>query len=177
MRKLLLPLVLILGASICVTGCTGHSPTNDKATQPHNGTSKIEKPKQDGQDKAGSPGNPPRILIASEIDKEGNLMLVSYQTVFAQPPNPKLPGAAFNTRILDKVPLKDVKIYDVTGKEVSVEAARQLLGKETPVLASSWGRTLPPFYRKVFKDEMLLFAFPKEAPSWKEIQEPEHPVQ
>ena len=130
-----------------------------------------------GEDKASSPGNPPRILIAAEVDKEDNLVLVSYQIVFAQPPSPKERGAAFNKRILDKVPLKDVKIYDTTGKEVSIEAARKILGKDAPVLASSWGRPLPAFYRKVFKDEMLLFVFPKEAPSWKEIQEPEQPVQ
>jgi hypothetical protein len=129
-----------------------------------------------GQDKAASPGNPPHILIASEIDKEGNLVLVRYQTVFALPANPKVSGAAFNTRILEKVPLKNVKIYGLNGKEVTVDTARKMLGKDTPVLVSSWGRPLPPFYRKVFKNELLLFAFPKEAPSWKEIQEPEQPV-
>jgi hypothetical protein len=126
--------------------------------------------------KPGSPGNPPRILIAREIDEQDDLVLVRYQTVFALPPSPKERGAAFNERYLEKVPLKGVKIYDGNGKEVTVEAARKLLGKETPVLTSPFGRPLPPFYRKVFKDEMLLFAFPKEAPDWKEIQEPEQPV-
>src|SRR5258706_7089366 len=38
-----------------------------------------------GQDKEVAPGNPPVVLIASEIDKDGSLALVQYRTIFIQP--------------------------------------------------------------------------------------------
>jgi hypothetical protein len=171
------PSVLAVLLTLGLVGCSGEgTPKGESGKKGTSVPTNSEPASTKLADEAHSPGNPPGILIASEIDNDGNLVLVSYHTDFALPPNPNLPGTAVNTRILEKVPLKGVKIYDVAGKEVTVEAARKLLGKDTPVLASSWGRPLPPFYRKVFRDEMLLFAFPKEAPSWKEIQEPDHPA-
>jgi hypothetical protein len=68
-------------------------------------------------------------------------------------------------------------IYELLLPFVKKMPARKVLGgKETPILASSWGQQLPPFYRKVFKDDILLFAFPREAPTWKTIEAPEVPV-
>ena len=46
MNRLLLALVLILGACVCVTGCTGNSPTNDKAKQDGKDTSQAKKDKE-----------------------------------------------------------------------------------------------------------------------------------
>ena len=125
-----------------------------------------------GQDRSGTPGNPPRILVASSIDEDGNLVLVSYRTIYIG-----FDGSSYNNRSLSKVSLKRVKIYTVSGKEVSTESARKLLArKETPILASSWGMPLPAFYRRLFTEEGLLFMFPQEAPVWKEIQDPSRPV-
>src|SRR5262249_31350732 len=123
-------------------------------------------------------GNPPVVLIASEIDADEHLVLVAYRTIFIQPAGSLGGGGPReNERSLNRVPLKGVKIYRGDGKEVTVEAARkQLGGKDTPVLASSWGEQLPPFYRSVFRDDTLLFAFPKDAPTWKAIQSPSTPV-
>jgi hypothetical protein len=130
-----------------------------------------------GQGKDASPGNPPVVLIASQIDANEHLVLVHYHTIFMQPANPKSPGAVWNERYLSKVSLKDVTIYRGEGKVVTVEQARKLLGeKEVAILATSWGSQLPPFYRRVIGDDVLLFAFPKEAPTWRAIQAPEAPV-
>jgi hypothetical protein len=130
-----------------------------------------------GQDKNGAPGNPPVVLIASEIDKDGALVLVQYKTIFIQPTDKGGGGPIYNERSLSKAALKGVKIYGGDGNEMTVEAARKLLGgKETPILASSQGQQLPPFYRKMFKDDILLFAFPRAAPTWKAIEAPELPV-
>jgi hypothetical protein len=130
-----------------------------------------------GQDKDASPGNPPAVLIASQIDRDGNLVLVQYKTIYMQPASRKSGVAMWNERYLTKVPLKGVKINGGDGKEVTIEVARKLLGdKEAAILATSWGRQLPPFYRRVFKDDVLLFAFPREAPIWRAIQDPEAPV-
>lgn len=130
-----------------------------------------------GQDKDATPGNPPVVLLASEIDANGALILVEYRTIFFQPTQKGGGGPVYNDRSLSKTALKDVKIYGKDGKEITVDAARKrLAGKETPILASSWGQKLPPFYRKVFQDDMLLFAFPQEAPAWRTIAAPELPV-
>lgn len=130
-----------------------------------------------GHGKAGAPGNPPAVLIASGIDKDGALVLVSYRTIFIQPTEKGGGGPMYNERSVSTVALKGVKVYGGDGKEMTVEAARKRLGgKERPILASSWGHQLPPFYQQVFKEDVLLFVFPREAPTWKEIQSPEVPV-
>ena len=104
-------------------------------------------------------------------------MLVQYKTIFIQPTEKGGGGPIYNHRSLSKAALKGVKIYGGDGKEMSVAAARTFLDrKETPVLASSSGQELPLFYRKVFRDDVLLFAFPREAPTWKAIEDPELPV-
>jgi hypothetical protein len=130
------------------------------------------------QNKDGAPGNPPVVLVASEIDSNGALVLVQYKTIFLHPADPNSGGGPiYNERSLRKVSLEGVKICGGDGKAMTVEAARKLLaGKETPILASSQGQQLPPFYRKVFKDDALLFAFPRESPTWKPTEEPDLPV-
>jgi hypothetical protein len=130
-----------------------------------------------GQGKDAAPGNPPVVLLAAGIDPDGDLVLVQYKTIFIQPTEKGGGGPLYNERSLRKVALKGVKIYGGIGKEVPVEAARTLLrDKETAVLASSWGQSLPPVYQKVFRDDALLFAFPREAPMWKTIEAPDVPV-
>jgi hypothetical protein len=124
------------------------------------------------QDRSGTPGNPPRILIASSIDADGNLELVTYRTIYIG-----FGGYSYNARSLQKVPLKDVRIRTVAAADVSVDEARKLLeGKETPILVSSWSEPLSEFYRGLFSGKSLLFIFPRDAPLWKQIQEPSRPV-
>ncbi len=125
-----------------------------------------------GQARSETPGNPPRILVASSIDSAGNLMLVSYRTIYIG-----FDGSSYNDRTLHRVALKNVKIHTVDGKEVSIESARKLLAeKETPILATSWSAPIPPFFRKLFTDKAMVFVFPQDAPSWREIQDPGRPL-
>lgn len=134
----------------------------------------------DDPKKGATPGNPPEVLIASQIDKDENLLLVEYRTIFFQPAGPGQPGGPmYNDRSTYRVPLKDVVIYGGNGKEISVAVARKQLGdkdKDTAIVVTSWGETLSPVYRKLFKDDVLVFAFPKESPDWKPIQAPDLPV-
>ena len=127
-----------------------------------------------------TPGNPPEILIASRIDKDENLLLVEYRTIFIQPASPKGPGGPlYNVRSTYPVSLKGVVIYGGDGKEVSVSVARKQLGdtdKDAAIVVTSWGHQMSPVYRKLFKQDVLVFAFPKDSPSWKTIQGPELPV-
>jgi hypothetical protein len=115
------------------------------------------------------PGDPPIILIASQIDADGDLLLVQCKMIVIQPAAPGAPGGPRLFRAETKVSLKGVKIYNKEGNELTVETARKLLrGKDTAILASSWGNhQLAPVYRALFKDVVLLFVFPREAPRWK----------
>jgi hypothetical protein len=123
-----------------------------------------------GQDKDAPPANPPVVLVASDIDADGNLVLVGYETVVIQPAGPLGAGGPRRIRVLSKVPLKGVKICGVDGKEVTIEAARKRLGgKDTAILALSWDEPLSPVYRRLFRDDVLVFVFPKTAPTWKGI--------
>lgn len=134
----------------------------------------------DDSKKGATPGNPPDILIASQIDKDENLLLVEYRTIFIQPAGPGQPGGPmYNDRSTYRVPLKGVVIYGGDGNKISVAVARKQLGdkdKDTAIVVTSWGETLSPVYRKLFKDDVMVFAFPKEAPVWKPIQAPDLPV-
>jgi hypothetical protein len=88
------------------------------------------------------------------------------EVIVIQPATPGAPGGPRLFRAETKVPLNGVKIYNKEGNELTVETARKLLrGKDTAILASSWGqRQLAPVYRALFKDDVLLFVFPREAP-------------
>lgn len=123
-----------------------------------------------------SPGNPPAVLLATDIDKDGKLVLVSYRTVIIgiMSIGPQsFAEMSENRRSLTPVSLKEVKIFGGDGKEVSVEAARKRLGgKETAVLVSSWGEGLPAAYKPLFKDDVLVFVFPEKAPVWEAIRVP-----
>jgi hypothetical protein len=57
MNKLLLVVVLMLGTSICFTGCTGNSPTADKAKQEGKETSEGKKEKE----------QPDKVLVFAEL--------------------------------------------------------------------------------------------------------------
>lgn len=134
----------------------------------------------DDSKKYATPGNPPDVLIASQIDKDENLLLVEYRTIFIQPAGPSQPGGPmYNDRSTYRVPLKGVVIYGGDGKEISVAVARKQLGdkdKDAAIVVTSWGHQLSPVYRKLFKQDVLVFAFPKEAPGWKPIQAPDLPI-
>jgi hypothetical protein len=125
-----------------------------------------------------SPGNPPTMLIASQINGNGNLVLVEYRTIFLQPASPTAPGGPrYNSRSESEVSLKGVKICNKNGKQLSLETARsQIANKETAVLATGFGQEVSPTFRALFRDDILVFVFPDEAPRWKEIQAADLPV-
>ena len=76
-------------------------------------------------DASETPGNPPRVLIASSIDSDGRLELVAYRTIYIG-----FEGDSYNHRSVRKVSLKDVKIRTVGGKRVTLESARQSLATD-----------------------------------------------
>lgn len=125
-----------------------------------------------GQGESETPGNPPQILIASSIDKNGNLDVVSFKTIYIG-----FDGYSYNNKTVNKQTLRDVKIQTLAGAKISVDEARELLaGKETPILATSHDEPLSKFYQQLFAAKSLVFIFPDEAPLWKEIGEPDRPL-
>jgi hypothetical protein len=124
------------------------------------------------QDQSATHGNPPRILIASSIDADGRLVLVTYKTIYIG-----FDGSSYNEKSLRIVPLRNVRIRTVAGKDLSLDETRKLLGgKETPILVSSWNEPLSKFWRELFSEKSLLFIFPEDAPAWRQIQERDRPV-
>ena len=123
-----------------------------------------------GQDKVSPYANPPVVLVASDIDADGNLLLVEYVSTIIQPAGPLGGGGQRIDPVRFTTALKGVKIFSVDGKEVALEVVRkQLAGKETAILALSWQEPLSPVYRRIFRDDVLLFVFPKDSPVWKRI--------
>lgn len=114
------------------------------------------------------PENPPLILVASSIDSDDHLVLVSYHSIFIG-----FSGESYNERLEKKVSLKDVQFLTVDGKETSLEAARKKLSeRDTPILATSSKARVSKFYATMFAPETLLFVFPAQAPQWRDIESP-----
>lgn len=127
---------------------------------------------QDESETSAPAYNPPRILVATSIDDDDNLVLVNFKTIHIG-----FEGDSYNHRSETKVAMQDVKIFNVKGDKMSIDAARkQINDKDTPILCSSWHAPLPKFYATMFAPETLHFLFPKQSPAWKEIEEPGRPI-
>ena len=152
----------IIALLVCVDHvCIAEEPTIAKAV-----ATVVERP-------ASAPAeNPPQVNAAAAIDENGSLVLVKIETIFVG-----FDGYSDNRRSLVKVPLTGVQISTVAGKPLSVDEARARLdGKDTPIICSSWNRSLPAFYASIFTPDTLHFTFPKTAPAWNSIQEPGRPL-
>ena len=114
-----------------------------------------------------SPGNPPRILLAAEINAAGELVLASYRTIYIG-----FGGDCYNHRTLKSVSLKEAKLRTVGGKELSLDEARERLDGETAILATAWKHDVPAAYRSLLQDDALVVVFPKDAPEWEDMQDP-----
>jgi thiol-disulfide isomerase/thioredoxin len=116
-------------------------------------------------------GMPPRLVIASGIDAEGNLLLSgTEQRKKTMPRQLDKDGKKITVDVTVSYPvtvlgrqsvaLKDVTIYDGEGKTISLDQARQRLKEPTPVFLMMMGEKLDPIYQQVMKKEMLTFVFP-----------------
>lgn len=114
------------------------------------------------------PENPPQILVASAIDSDDQLILVSYHSIFIG-----FGGESYNERLTTKVSLKDCQICTADGEKVTLESARKRIsGKDTPIVVTPYKTDLPKFYAALFAPETLVFVFPSKTPQWKQIESP-----
>ncbi|MCA9198749.1 MAG: hypothetical protein KDA87_14470 [Planctomycetales bacterium] len=128
------------------------------------------------QEESPAIANPPRILLATRITDDDQLELVTYQTIYIG-----FDGSSYNHRSLQKISLQDVRITKLDGTEWTEwtphEARQQLATQpETPVLALAWNQPLAKQFKTFFAKDVLLFTFPKQAPVWKEPQDPSRPL-
>jgi len=71
-----------------------------------------------------------------------------------------------------------IDIFNVQGEQLSIGAARELVGgRDTPVLCSSFDTPLPEFYASIFSPKTLHFVFPKRSPVWTKIEGPGRPIE
>jgi thiol-disulfide isomerase/thioredoxin len=116
-------------------------------------------------------GTPPRLVIASGIDADGNLVLSATEQRQKRVSREVEKGGKKTTRevpvtypvtVLSRqtASLKDVTIYDLEGKKISLDQARERLKVPTPVLLALLGEKVDPIYLKIMKKETLTFVFP-----------------
>jgi thiol-disulfide isomerase/thioredoxin len=129
-------------------------------------------------------GTPPRIVIASGIDADGNLILSATEqrkkTVTrevekdgkkaTQDATYSYPVAVLNRQT---VSLKDATIADRDGKTVSIAQARERLKEPTPVLLTMLGEKVDPIYLKIMTKDTLTFTFPW-IPEFKDLPREPH---
>jgi peroxiredoxin len=127
-------------------------------------------------------GTPPRLLIASGIDGDGNLVLSGTEqrqrkvTREVEANGKRTPFEAtmsYPVTVLNRqtVSLKDATIFDLGGKKISLDQARERLKEPTPVLLMMVGEKVDPIYLKIMKEEALTFVFPSP-PQFKEQSKP-----
>jgi thiol-disulfide isomerase/thioredoxin len=115
-------------------------------------------------------GGPPRLVIASRIDAEGNLILSSTEQRKKKlqreverdgKKTTQEATVTYPVTVLAKqaAPLKEVTITDCEGKRLSLEQARGRLREPTPVLLMMMGEPVDPLYLKAMKRETLIFTF------------------
>jgi thiol-disulfide isomerase/thioredoxin len=127
-------------------------------------------------------GSPPRFLIASGIDADGNLILSgTEQRKKTLPRVVEKDGKKITQDVTMSYPvtvlsrqsiaLKDVTIYDCAGHKVSLEQARERLREPTPILLSLAGDKVDPLYLKAMRPETLTFVF-AGLPQFKDLASP-----
>jgi peroxiredoxin len=127
-------------------------------------------------------GTPPRLLIASGIDADGNLILsateqrqkkMSREVEKDGKKTTREVTVTYPVTVLNRqtVSLKGVTISELGGKKLSLDQARERLKEPTPVLLTMMGEKVDPIYLKVLKKETLTFTFPW-FPELKEVPGP-----
>jgi peroxiredoxin len=120
-------------------------------------------------------GMPPRLLIASGIDADGNLIVSATEQRQKKVAREVEKDGKKTTRevtfsypvtLLNRqtVSLKDATISDLAGNTISLDQARRRLKEPTPVLLTMLGEKVDPIYSKILKKETLTFTFPGTAP-------------
>jgi thiol-disulfide isomerase/thioredoxin len=127
-------------------------------------------------------GMPLRLLIASAIDADGNLIVSATQqrqkkvALEVETDGKKTTREVtftYPVTLLNRqtVSLKAATISDLGGNKISLDQARERLKEPTPVLLIMLGGKVDPIYLKVMKKETLTFTFPGQAPL-KDIAKP-----
>jgi peroxiredoxin len=125
---------------------------------------------------------PPRLLIASGIDADGNLIVsateqrqkkVAREVETEGKKTTREVTFTYPVTLLNRqtVSLKDATISDLGGNKISLDQARERLKEPTPVLLIMLGERVDPIYLKIMKKDALTFTFPGTA-QLKDISKP-----
>jgi hypothetical protein len=119
--------------------------------------------------KATLPKGPPPRIVSASIDSEGGFQFVEVSTkhVPQQRTREVVEGGQVRrvtetvmvpvTRMIQrKVDSENVEVYGVDGKKIAPDEVRKLAGKTLPVLVSSDGKPVDPFYLRLAREGTLV---------------------
>ena len=120
-------------------------------------------------------GPPPRIVSAS-INSEGGFQFLEWTTEYVQQQRTRevVEGGQVRrvtetvmvpvTRMVErKVDGENVEAYGVDGKKIDRDDVRKLAGKTLPVLVSSDGKPVDPFYLRLAREGTLVLVISAKA--------------
>jgi hypothetical protein len=120
------------------------------------------------------PQTPPPTMAAAEIGKDGALLIerTAVRSEVAQVTEEVvLPGGRKEARTrlvprqvilttMEKVELKDVQAFGSDGKQIDTAKLAELLKKSTPVLVSTDGQKVDPYYLQLVKEGAVVLVLP-----------------
>ncbi len=119
--------------------------------------------------KATLPKGPPPRIVSASIDSEGGFQFVEVATKYVpqQRAREVVVGGQVQkvtetvmvpvTQMVQrKVESESVEVYGVDGKKIDPEEVRKLAGKTVPVLVSSDGKPVDPFFLRLAREGTLV---------------------
>jgi len=129
--------------------------------------------------KATLPKGPPPRIVSASIDSEGGFQFVEVTTKYVPQQRTREVNVGGQVQkvtetvtvpvtemVQRKVDGENVEVYWVDGKKLDPEKVRKLAGKTLPVLVSSDGKPVDPFYLRLAREgTLVLVVSPKAGPA------------
>jgi hypothetical protein len=127
--------------------------------------------------KATLPKGPPPRIVSASIDSEGGFQLLESTTEYVQQQRQRTVVVGGQTQtvtetvmvpvmrmIQRKVDGENVEVCGVDGKKIDPDEVRKLAGKTLPVLVSSDGKPVDPFFLRLAREGTLVLVISAKEP-------------
>jgi hypothetical protein len=126
--------------------------------------------------KATLPKGPPPRIVSASIDSEGGFQFVELTTKYVPQQRTREVNVGGQVQkvtetvtvpvtvmVQRKVDGENVEVYGVNGKKIEPEEVRKRAGKTLPVLVSSDGKPVDPFYLRLAREGTLVLVLSAKA--------------